>query len=318
MSEQPTRQVPSDSDIISALERTGFLLEHRAAQELRDAGFSVVINDAFPDPETGRSRELDVYAALDYEVDRTELAVLATVLIECKNTANPYLVLGTNKEHWDALDESIVVSFDPLNFDFRDKAKISIVSELDLLRVPGDDRKNLFVGHQLLQMNRKNGTWQADNSSVHDSILYPLFKARQYHISRNSNATNKKEHNIERWEWPSITYFYPVLLTTADIFAVAVNDRAIPKVHKVRWTTLRRIFNSSDIRGTLRMDVVNANYFNDYLSKRVTATIRHAHQELTKHASLYNPVWLLENLGKPRHGELFNTWLKAVRAKNQD
>ena len=308
----PHVQSPSHGEIISALEGTGFLLEHRAARELREAGFSMIINDAFPDPDTGKSREIDVFGGMDYEIN--ELTLIANVLVECKNTSNPFVIVGTNSDRWGGLDESIVVTFDPLNFDFRPKAKISIPSELDLKRLPGDTWKEAFVGHQLVRMNRNRGAWQADNSSVYESILYPLFKARQHHITRNSAETNKREHNMESWEFPFVSYIYPVLLTAGEVFTVAVNNDATPSVVKVRWATLQRVFNSSDLRSTLRVDVVSFDHFRAYLSERVTATVNHAYSALSANKHLYDPEWLLTNFGKPRHIGPFNTWLDALRS----
>jgi hypothetical protein len=311
MTTNPHVHGPSDEEVIAALERTGFLLEHRAAHELAVAGFTTIINDAFPDPETGKSRELDVFAGMDYEIDGTDLAVQAKVLIECKNTPNPYLVVGTNRARWDPLDESVVVTFDPLKFQFPGKAQPSILTQLDLWRNPGELGKELFIGHQLVHMNRKDGEWRADNSSVHDSILYPLVKARQYHIDRNSAAISKRLHNMEEWEFPSITFFFPVLLTTAEVFAVAVNGEEDVTVKRVRWTTMQRIFNSSDLRTTLRMDVVSFAHLHDYIADRVVTTINRAYATLTDNAHLYDPEWLLKNFGPPRYQEQFSPWQAA-------
>jgi hypothetical protein len=308
-------QSPSPDEIVSALEGTGFLLEHRAAQELIDAGFSVVINDAFPDPDTGKSREIDLFGGMDYEIDEVHLVIMATVLIECKNTPNPFVAVGTNSSRWDRLDESASIAFDPLNLDFGSHAKMSIFSELDLRRLPGNTQKETFVGHQLVRMNRRNGTWQADNSSVYDSILFPLFKARQHRITSNSAETNKKKHGLERWEYPLIDHIFPVLLTTGEVFTVAVNRDARPAVEKVEWTTLKRVFNPSDLRSSLRVDVVDFNHFQAYLSKRVSATVSHTYRTLKANKNLYDPEWLLANFGEPRHAQMFDAWLNAVRRK---
>ncbi len=310
----PSGQVPTAAQVIAALEGTGFLLEQRAAQGLRDAGFSVIINDAFPDPETGKSREIDVFGGMDYEIDAINLAVTARVLVECKNTPNPFVVVGTSRERWGFIDESIAVSFDPLSFDFRPKAPSSILSQLEIGRLPGDSKKQNFVGRQLVRLNRKSGDWLADNSSVYDSILYPLFKARDYHMARDAAMADERVHNIMRWEFPSITYLYPVLLTTGKIFTVAVNDNnSEPQVNDVSWTTLERIFNSSDLRSVLRVDIVNFDHFQEYLSQRVSSTVNNTYEEMTKNAHLYDPEWLYRNFGSPRHEDRFKVWLEAVR-----
>jgi hypothetical protein len=315
MTEQAIGQSPSSAEIISALERTGFLLEQRAALELKDAGFVAVINDAFPDPDTGKSRELDLYGGMSYEVSDTGPSTSANVLIECKNTRDPYLVIGANTDRWTMLDESVIPSFDPLKFQFRDK--FSIVNELDLERLPGDDRKESFVGFQLVQMNRNRSEWRADNSSVYDSIIYPLAKARQYHIDRNSTESDTKE-GLKEWEFPFVTYYFPVLLTTAAIFTVTVSGEPAPAVSEVGWTTLQRAFNSTEFKTLFRMDVVNFASFHDYLLNRVAATVQRTHRLLSENAHYYDPEWLLEHLGQPRYSRDFNSWLEDVRRGTQE
>ncbi|MBI3646468.1 MAG: hypothetical protein HY233_10950 [Acidobacteriales bacterium] len=45
-----------------ALLRSGYLLEHRIEDLLRQKAYYVEANEAYPDPESGKSRELDIYA----------------------------------------------------------------------------------------------------------------------------------------------------------------------------------------------------------------------------------------------------------------
>ena len=45
-----------------ALLRSGYLLEHRLETLLRQKDYYVETNEAYPDPETAKSRELDIYA----------------------------------------------------------------------------------------------------------------------------------------------------------------------------------------------------------------------------------------------------------------
>lgn len=70
--------------MIQALELSGYLVEARVGNTLRDQGYSVFQNTPYPDPLTGKSREHDILAYKQIG------AVTVALVIECKNTANPY------------------------------------------------------------------------------------------------------------------------------------------------------------------------------------------------------------------------------------
>jgi len=227
-------QAPTPAQIISALGRTGFLLEQVVAQKLRKAGFAVAVNDAFPDPDTGKSREIDVWALTDYEVPNSEVNVFGDVIIECKNYAAPIVLIGTNREAWSSNDESITLSFDPLALDFPNEPSKSVISKLGISRVAGNDQKDRFVGYQLVKMERKSGGWAADNSSIYESILYPLAKARVYRMEQYSNEQDEGESRLEVWQHPLLTYYFPVVLTAGRVYTVAVNGETGPEVTEVK------------------------------------------------------------------------------------
>ena len=52
----------SPEEMTDALNRSGYLLETRVEDALVEAAFTVEANTCYPDPLTGKSRELDIYA----------------------------------------------------------------------------------------------------------------------------------------------------------------------------------------------------------------------------------------------------------------
>jgi hypothetical protein len=79
-----------------ALLRSGYLLESRLEAVLRnrDNFYLVEANAAVPDPDTHKSRELDLYAMSPFHAgpDETDW-VFAVVLIECVNNPQPIALL---------------------------------------------------------------------------------------------------------------------------------------------------------------------------------------------------------------------------------
>src|SRR6185312_4880543 len=78
------------------------------------------ISHPYPDPETGKSREIDVFASIERYISREpeELAVTAKLIIECKNNSAPFVVVGDREEDYPRIDHSVILTFDPLRLRF--------------------------------------------------------------------------------------------------------------------------------------------------------------------------------------------------------
>src|SRR5690348_5268079 len=113
-----TAQGPSAQDIESAISKTGFLLEHRVAKSLRACRPSpeITIGDAYPDPESGKSREIDVYADFYEFIKRKpeiNIQPSITLVIECKNSSGPFVLIGDRRSESPIIRDLATISFDP-------------------------------------------------------------------------------------------------------------------------------------------------------------------------------------------------------------
>jgi hypothetical protein len=79
--------------IEDALQRSGYLLECRVENSLLARGYSVMVNGIYPDPDTGKSREMDVAAGKLLELKGKSDSLLgdvnANIIIECINNSQP-------------------------------------------------------------------------------------------------------------------------------------------------------------------------------------------------------------------------------------
>ena len=98
MSEHPTKE-----QIIDAIEASGYLMEQRVGTRLESLGFHVSTNVAFEDPDEGKSRELNIRAIKRVaKNDDKKLAVIVELLVECKNSSNPFVFVTRAKNASDA------------------------------------------------------------------------------------------------------------------------------------------------------------------------------------------------------------------------
>ena len=311
MTEDTSRPTPTADDIKNALSKTGFLLEYHVAQSLRQRKFYVDIGRAYPDPETGKSREIDVFASMDRDVRRQPVSVTITtnLIIECKNSSGPFVLIGDHGQDYTGIDASVILSFDPLHMGFP-KIESSSKVKLRLDHLPGSATQDDFMGYQLLRVNRQNNVWKADNSSIYDSILYPLAKAWSHEIKLYRESD--EDGGYQKWEYPFLTYVHPIIVTSGQVFAVDVTTGE-PDVSEVKWARVRRDFKSRELDCNLRADVVSFSHWEEYVDARIMKIMNSAHDTIAKNVHLFDPEWLLTNCGEPKYKDYFYEWLNDVR-----
>ena len=73
-----------------AIQRSGYLLEQRVEPIIRQAFGYVETNPVFRDPDTGKSREIDIRAMAGVQVYRKEEGFIFPMLLcECENNSQP-------------------------------------------------------------------------------------------------------------------------------------------------------------------------------------------------------------------------------------
>ncbi len=84
----------SKAEIEDALRRSGYLIEYRIEQVLRDEGYHVAANETYPDPITGKPRELDLSATGAERVASDKEWLFSILRIECVNNLYPLAFLS--------------------------------------------------------------------------------------------------------------------------------------------------------------------------------------------------------------------------------
>src|SRR5688572_10599054 len=85
----PSNRITSAQAKTSLL-RSGYLLESRVEQFLKERGYYVEANSVYPDSVTNKTREFDIYALNNHSLnDRFGNWVWSVMLIECVNNPQP-------------------------------------------------------------------------------------------------------------------------------------------------------------------------------------------------------------------------------------
>ena len=300
---------PSATEIVSALDRTGFIFEYRVAQQLRKTGFDPYMSHIYIDSESGKTREIDVYAIYEVLIKNTpgtRLFVQAIMLVECKNYKDPLVLVGESRPHGHP-NRSPTASFDPLAFEYprRPASRHGGIEALLKLYDYDSARTHGFLGSQLLKMNRRNGQWQATNEAVYDSIVHPLAKASEYEhqdiVSDPDDEESTYGHDVV------LSYVLPVLVTAGPLFAVDVAESAAPEVREQSWAPLTRQFHE----GAFKMDVVSFPYIKSYVAERVMPVLNDTEAAVKPLVSIVDPNWVINEYGMPSE-PAFARWLRVA------
>ncbi len=278
---------PDGAEVLAAAMKHGALMEQRVARTVQAEGFATITNWAFQDSDTGKSRELDVFATWATEDPGARVQATARLLIECKGAQNPIVVV-TRKQDRIPKEDSCK--------EFR---TLSTLPDVPNLPTKGDEtspaleqlkgsghffhrlgladahhaRASRTVGASVLQLNLQGGDWVADpGRQLFDSVQLPLAKAVEFCRSQPA---------VEPTPVPALraVMIFPIVVVRAELFEVDTTKTDRPAILREWVPTLRR-FDFSSFSGTFRIDYVQERSLGQYLKQTVRPFVQTIDEKL--------------------------------------
>ncbi|SBT41860.1 hypothetical protein GA0070621_1345 [Micromonospora narathiwatensis] len=228
--------------------------------------------------------------------------VSADIIVECKNTDNPFIVVGRDVAPEAALyrfDNVYVPVFDPLRLGWN-RGPYSAAFLLNSGSLLGRAFEGGFEGNQLVRLNRQSGKWRADNNSVYDSIVMPLIKAT---VSLMEKPSYEPED-----EHPTYHLYFPILVTNGPVYTVSIGQES-PSVRRVPWAPVVRHLSDGTKTKKYLIEVVEFSQLENYINERALRFVHSVEQTLASKARMFNPFWLRKQYGDPSRIAEFETWL---------
>lgn len=209
----------TEAEACEALQRSGYLLEHRVETLLRRKGWYVEANSAYEDNETQKSRELDIYALTGHRIgkEHPDDRLFTSVLVECVNNLQPiaFITKMPVMKAWAVGD--IKGTFDPEDV-VADGRTVNIG---DLLKI--DSYHHYCRGRvatQFCSFNYKSDKkeWMAWHDDIHFNAFSTLTKALEYRF------TQFEQHAGTYVNWEFIN---PVLVVQGELLDVRAASGAI-------------------------------------------------------------------------------------------
>jgi hypothetical protein len=198
---------PLQEQVQNWLEKTGLPLELETASSFKKAGFAVEHSSVYADPQSEKGREIDVIA---YTRDAIGM-VQVYVAVECKSSANPWIVL-VNRE-----SEAVIT-----------QSSLGVMSELaksslpdDLLSVRSD------VGFRLKNLHTNGYALRQAFCKEND----PAYAAAMSAINAATALATKAPFST-----PRMCFALPVIVVDAPIFECNLDGEGALRFREVAST----------------------------------------------------------------------------------
>jgi len=271
----------SHSEVEEALRRSGYLLEYKIERILRSRGYFVQANQMYPDPLTGKQRELDLAVIGAEHVGPGKLEFLFPVLlIECVNNPEPIAFFTKTPVAPKAQVYDIVFSGVPVKVRRNGQPKKGWTYVADFLRM--SDFHHYCTGRIATQYcsfsEKKSGNksgvakeWMASHDDNHFGSFQKLCSALNHDVDKhfsNARLRGKEDTNLQ--------LYYPVVVVSGDLLDVRPGKKRI-LIRSAKHIHFVQSFISQGEERQYHLDVVTEGYFPAFLSRidrEVTRTVR--------------------------------------------
>jgi hypothetical protein len=269
-----------------AIKRSGYLLEQRAKTLLQRSGYSVELNSSYPDPESGVSREFDIWAAKGRPIFPGRLeTVLAVLVCECSNNPQPVVFFESeySDQHTWGFYEDIKCSGIPVKFWVHQAYRYLPVH----LGFAGFHHCTSGpFSTQYCNFHRKKDkdqVWQASHEDRFHDTFETIAHALETCIDLHYGLIKPPEPDLQ--SLPDIRIYYPVLILQGELYlarqvrgGVALRRTKEVQYRREVWTRGRPI--------VYQIDVITESYIPSFIGT-VDTEIGEAVQSLAGQEQLF-------------------------------
>jgi hypothetical protein len=227
----PTR-IPR-AEIRTALKRSGYLLEYRAARALEELGWSSTSNYAFSDPKTETTRELDLVAEQRLRLKGQRGLVRVIMVVECVHNPQPMAMFSRAVTHAELHLHAFRLGGNPSYVVSPGGVWNGLLSAAGAT----DWHHYCATQHYATQYcsfakKRENDDWMALHDGPHFACLQALFDALNH--LRAYGVRSIQKSGIP--DTVTIELYYPCLLLQGDLVEV------VPSARSIKITNADRLF----------------------------------------------------------------------------
>lgn len=262
------------------LEKTGYPLELYAYKCVVSRGYICEKSQIYKDIETGIAREIDLVASLNVDHGDKEFFYEVQLLIECKKSENPLVVLASEnfpRERYKHFLGSEIVS-DLLQDNGATYFNLSNLTENEQTQSLGRFAEKTFAGYSIVQ-----GFGKSDEN-IYKGIM-GLAKAGEYY-RREYHDLLKMEQEREKQSEHWFQMQLPILLVDAPLFVARLDNQGDLDLEEVQWSSVKVrmpwVMDRDDQERLFVIQVVKKDFFDVFLEE-----VSGFHRYLIENNSVY-------------------------------
>ena len=269
------------NEILSIINKSGYVMEQRVAGVLENAKWRVSQSYKFQDQGTGVSREVDILSDKSLSIALSnEVNLVATVelIIECKGDDSPLIVFPrTSKSSlspdmfafignpYPAVMKLVKTNPNSGCVEKEGNNRYNVISNLaSKMDKSFLDNNTSILGCQACSIygkkdaekdSKNEDKFDANNTTYYGAIE-ELIKALTY---RRVETNQRKEENII-----AITLIHPILIWREKIY---IYDSANKNLQETKYTSIYHSHRAGNVNGDFIIYVVQENSLNDFISE---------------------------------------------------
>jgi hypothetical protein len=270
-----------------ALLRSGYLLEHRLETLLRKRGYYVEANESYPDPETGKSRELDIYAINAVKAGPAERDFIFSVLLaECINNPQPIAFMTKYPQVGFLHHQEVRVAGLPAKIPSANnyRSSDSLPEYLAMEKYHHYCKGRVSTQFCSFTEKKRQGSieWMASHEDHHFDSFRKLAAAVDYHSSEHF-----KNWRFGGKEFVNLEFYYPLLVVQGELLDVRQGRDSL-RVTPTNHIQYRMSLSLGQKQRTYQIDVVTERHFTRYLKlvdaelSRTARLLRRRHEPVRK------------------------------------
>jgi hypothetical protein len=240
-------------------------MEQRVAPVLERYGYMVTPNDEYEDPDTGKSREIDIHALSMRSLYRREFQDLFNVVIlgACRNNELPVVAFSSRNFGLASINELPVAGY-PQTIA-HDEGTERLDSYLSL-----DDRLHFYtakrVATQYCRLAHRSGVFVADHGDLY-SDLDSLVKAVAANIADWKVPDSRlPELDLSGTEDDvNLAVIFPVVIFAGDLYECWQTKTKV-HIRPVNHVVFLRRISARGLKGEFFVDFVRESYLRKFLS----------------------------------------------------
>lgn len=265
--------------IRDAIQRSGYLLEYRLEQVLRRRFYMVEPNQAYPDPITGKSRELDIAAMTAENLDGDWNDILfPRLLIECINNPQPMAFFTKEAMASTAHVYDFKLSGFPVKMDEKGHWK-HLSAFLDMQEYHHHCKGKIATQYcSFTSKKNKNGLeWLAQHETAHfdsfSKLCFALNHEMDEHVQVKFGKRGKETINLQM--------YYLILVVSGELMDISPTKNEL-KVLSTDHIHYVQSYVSKGKEQRYHIDVVTEKYF-PRLLKKIEAEVDDTAKRITHH-----------------------------------